>query len=68
MIERATRASGGSFGSATAEDAFHGTSDLHPTSDKVPSSIVENIDCYLGNLAAAATKEKYVIKRIMANK
>ena len=51
------QAGGGSFGSTNTAAAFHGISALDPANDKVPSSTVKNIDGYLDNIAAAATKK-----------
>ena len=67
-IERATRASGGSFQRANAVAAFYGTGTSVPTDNTViPLSNVNKLDGYLDNMDAAATKERYVLNRLLAN-
>ena len=61
------QAGGGSFGSTNTATAFHGISALDPANDKVPSSTVKNIDGYLDNIAAEATKKRDVLNLLMAN-
>ena len=67
-IERATQASGGSFGSSNDAAAFHGTGTSVPADDTaIPLSTVEKLDRYLENMATAATKERDVLNRLLAN-
>ena len=69
-IERATRASSGSFGRANPAAAFHGTvtcSSLPADNATIPSRTVDKLNGYLDNMAAAETKKQDVLNSLVSN-
>ena len=61
------QAGGGSFRSTNTATTFHEISAPDPANEKVPSSTVKNIDGYLDNIAAAATKKRDALNLLVAN-